>query len=238
MLRAEAYAAARGIRARARVAEEFGARHAEFGDARRLERARAQRLLRQRAQRIGGRPRVFALPFEPAALEGREHDVCRARSLPHLVRREVGQIVQGDDAHAARLQARGDALVARERGRVDVAVVVQRVGLHPPRQLAQFAGEIALQQDQLAAARAQVATQLRERIEEERDDRRTDSVGAQQRRIEHERADHFAALPRGEVERDVIVESQIPAKPDDRASKPDSHVSLVPQAAPAAPLTP
>ncbi len=174
-----------------RVAEVLGARHL----ARRAERVARQQLGPRRARRAQRRVRLRGEARVPLAAVGRVDAVRLAAVLQHVVRAEVD--VVGERVHLQPRGAQGGrhALVARARGRVVVLVVEHRARADAARQRRQLGREIAFEQGEVRAGRAQLLAQLAQAVEEELDDRRADQRAAQERRVEHERRARRARSP-------------------------------------------
>src|SRR5581483_2868908 len=185
----------------------------------------------RRAQRRHRRKRLVGEARHPAAAIRRVDDVRLAAALHDrcgLVVDLVGGRLDGD---AGLAEPRFDVPVANDGVGIVVRAVEQRARARAPRERTELRGGLAFEQREVGAQFAQLAAQPGERIEEELHDRRAHARPAQQRRVEHERADDAFARLRGTIQRDVVVEPEVAAQPYDRdgkASRPRHERPLSP----------
>ena len=154
--------------------------------------------------------------FHPRPPIRRVDRIVFAVSLQHVVRTEKNVVERPVHRDSGVVERARHALVARDRIGVVVAIGVDGTGAGAACEQRQLLRGVAFEHGKIGAQRAHARTQLAQAVEEELHDRRADARAAEQLGIEDERADHALALACGAIERDVIVQPQVAAHPDER----------------------
>ena len=94
------------------------------------------------------------MPFEPAALERREHRVRSAVRFTRFVGTKIDVIDARFDVRAVAFERAAHARVALARARLVIEIVVERGRPHSAREPLQFEREVAFEQSEIAALRA------------------------------------------------------------------------------------